>query len=74
MSPSKTPTILELFAAFAAPLPLLTQDELASTVEAMRASTGFRRMMTHAREQAEAIGLPVELLDRPADAAFKAAG
>jgi hypothetical protein len=73
MRSSKTPTILELFAAFAAQLPLLTQDDLASTVEAMRASTGFRRMMVHAREQADAIGLPVELLDRPVEPAVKAA-
>ncbi len=68
MPPAKKPTILELFAAFAAQLPLLTKDDLASTVEAMRASSGFRRMMQHAREQAEAIGLPTELLDRPIDA------
>ena len=73
MPTTKSPTVLELFAAFAAQLPLLTQADLASTVDAMRASTGFRRMMQHAREQAEAIGLPIELLDKPLDAPIKAA-
>lgn len=73
MPTAKTPTALELFAAFAAQLPLLTQADLASTVDAMRASTGFRRMMQHGREQAEAIGLPIELLDRPVAPPIKAA-
>ena len=62
--PTKDPTILELFAAFAAQLPLLTRDDLVFTVDAMRGSASFRRMMQHAREQAVAIGLPPELLER----------
>ena len=73
MPSPKTPTVLELFAAFAAQLPLLTRDDLASTVDAMRASTGFRRMMQHAREQADAIGLPTQLLEQPVEIPIKAA-
>ncbi len=51
------PTVLELFAAFAAQLPLLTHEDLKFTVDAMRGSASFRRMLQHAREQALAIGL-----------------
>ena len=55
--PSLEPTTLELFAAFAAQLPLLTREDLASAVEDLRASPGWRRALVHARLQAAAIGL-----------------
>ncbi len=68
MPPTTKPTVLELFAAFAAQLPLLTHEDLKFTVDAMRGSASFRRMLQHAREQALAIGLTPEHLDQTAEA------
>ncbi len=67
MKPTTEPTVLELFAAFAAQLPLLTHEDLKFTVDAMRGSASFRRMLEHAREQAVAIGLSPDQLDQPAN-------
>jgi hypothetical protein len=70
MSVMPKPTALELFAAFAAQLPLLTRDDLASAVEDLRASPGWRRALAHARLQADAIGLKEgDLGDTPTDPA-----
>ena len=70
MSVMPKPTALELFAAFAAQLPLLTREDLASAVDDLRASPGWRRALAHARLQADAIGLKEgDLGDVPADPA-----
>ena len=60
MSVMPKPTALELFAAFAAQLPLLTREALASAVDDLRASPGWTRTLAHARLQADAIGLKEE--------------
>jgi hypothetical protein len=60
--PKATP--LELFAAYAAQLPLLTRSDLEATVDDLRQSPGWTRAIHHARRQAEAFGLvPEEALD-----------
>jgi hypothetical protein len=56
------PTRLELFAAFTSLFPLLTRDDLEATVEAMRGTPGFTRMLANARAQAEEIGFTDEEL------------
>jgi hypothetical protein len=73
MKPTTKPTVLELFAAFAAQLPLLTHEDLKFTVDAMRGSASFRRMLQHAREQAVAIGLSPDKLDQAAETPAAAA-
>jgi hypothetical protein len=58
-------TPLELFAVFAAQLPLLTRKDLEAVLEDLRESPGWARAMSHARLQAEAIGLREELESAP---------
>jgi hypothetical protein len=63
----KPVTAFELFAAFAAQFPILTREELEATVLVERGGPSWARVMAHAREQAEALGLRFsqEDADRP---------
>ena len=54
------PTSFELFAAFAAQLPLLTREDLETTVADLRGSPAWARVLLHARTQARAMGLTDE--------------
>jgi hypothetical protein len=63
------PTTFELFAAFAAQLPLLTREDLESTVADLRQRPGWQRAIVHARLQAIAIGLREDDLDPEDDIA-----
>lgn len=51
---------LELFAVFAAQLPLLTREDLEVSVRMMRAGPGWTRTLQHARVQAAILGLALE--------------
>jgi hypothetical protein len=48
---------LELFAVFAAQLPLLTREDLEHGVRNMRSAPGWNRALSHAKLQADILGL-----------------
>jgi len=51
------PTAFELFAAFAAQLPILSREDLANAVDDLRQTPNWPRALAHARLQACALGL-----------------